>query len=462
MGKHFDRAEVLFDQGRYELAEKELRAEIAQNPQSADAHALLAVCLINQKKKASNLIDSMQFLVEHQKCSKEEFELIQYALSIDANNPWYHYILAMYWYRGGDLDRAKKQIEVAISLDPNSAQYFYTLACILFDVGNLKYNGMAAQTRGSIELFRSYFIRSYLKPVFIPLKKSLALDPNSLASLNLLTNLYITTGRYQQAVESSKTALAKEPNNAKSQDLHGQILNGCGRYAEAIEYFQIALSIAPNYTQAKQNLLEAMRCNYYWIYPWISPNHGKGKLVFVSLIPVMFISLPLIRYIVTGSVNTTTPWENLGFFITCFFIVIGFPSQWIFNYFLIKDKKAIFLLTNRDAIIASYALSLAFTVLSWIYACLSFSLDSPLRSPAMNLVGITGGILVPPFTFSAVREVKWPILPIVYQALVGVVGLINLTIYFFKGGGMIFSLELFVILVIATPVAAVYNCKTME
>ena len=461
MGKHFDRSGVLFEQSRYELAEKELRLEIAQNPQSADAHALLAVCLINQKKKANNFIDSMQFFVEHQRFSKEEFELIQYALSIDANNPWYHYILAMYWCRGGDLDRAKKQIEVAISLDPNSAQYFYTFACILFDVGNLKYNGMSAQTRGSIEFFRSYFIRSYLKPVFAPLKKSIALDPNSLPSLNLLTNLYVTTGRYQQALESSKTALAKEPNNANAQDLHGQILNGCGRYAEAIEYFQIALRIDPNYTQAKDNLLEAMRCNYYWIYPWISPNHGKGKLVFVALIPVLFISLPLIRYIVNGSVNTTTPWENLGFFITSFFVVIGFPSQWIFNYFLIKDKKATFLLTDRDAIIANYALSLALTVLLWIYACLSFSLDSPLRSLAMNLVGITGGILVPPFTFSAVKEVKSPILPIVYQIVVIIFGFLNLILYF-QGGKIKFLTELFGLLVFATIAPAIYNCKTKK
>lgn len=461
MGKHFDRAEVLFEQGRYELAEKELRAEIAQDPKSADAHALLALCLINRKKQSNNLIDSMQFLVQHQKFSKEEFELIQYALSFDANNPWYHSVLAMYWYRGGSLDRAKQQIEIAISLDPNSAYYFYILACILFDLGNLKYNGMAAQTRGFIELFRSYFIRSYLKPVFIPLKKSLALDPNSLASLNLLTNLYVTTGRYQQALESSQTALAKDPNNAKAQDLHGQILNSCGRYAEAIEYFQMALRIAPNCTQAKDNLLEAMRCNYYWIYPWISPNHRKGKLVFVALIPVLFVSLPLIRYIITGSVNITTPWENLGFFITSFFVVIGFPSQWIFNYFLIKDKKSTFLLTDRDAIIAYYALSLAVTALSWMYACLSFSLDSPLRPLAMNLVGITGGILVPPFTFSAVKEVKFPILPILYQIVVGIVGLINLMLYFHYGG-IKFITELFGFLVFATIAPAVYNCKTTE
>ena len=59
MGKHFDRAEVLFDQGRYELAEKELRAEIAKNPQSADAHALLSMCLINQKKQPRNLIERL-------------------------------------------------------------------------------------------------------------------------------------------------------------------------------------------------------------------------------------------------------------------------------------------------------------------------------------------------------------------------------------------------------------------
>jgi tetratricopeptide (TPR) repeat protein len=463
MGKHLKRAEVLFNQGRYELAEKELRSEIAQNPQSANAHALLSMCLINQKKQPKNFIDSIQFLLEQQKLSSEELESIEYALSIDSNNAWYHYVLTMYWYRCGNLDRAKNQIEVALGLNPNSAYFHYILACILFDLGNLRYGGMSTASRGLTELFKSYFIGFYLKPVFAPLKRSLALDPNSIAALNLLTNLYVVTGKYKQALESSLTALARDPNNAMTQDLHGQILTGCGKYTEAIGYFQTALSIDPNYTQAKNNLLEAMRCNYYWIYPWINLNHGKSKVIFIALIPMMFVSVPLIRYILTGSVNTPMiPWENLGFFITFFFIVIGVPSQWIFNYFLIKDKKTKFLLTNRDAIIANYALSLSLTSLSWMYSCLSFSLDSPLRSLAMNLVGITGGILVTLFTFSAVRKVKFPILPIVYQAVVGIAGLINLILYFFKGGGMLFSLELFVILTIATPAVAIYNCQTTE
>jgi tetratricopeptide (TPR) repeat protein len=458
MGKHFERAEVLFDRGRYELAEKELRAEIAQNPKSADAHALLAVCLINQKKQSKNLIDSIQLLIQQQKLPKEGLESIQYALSVDANNSWYHYVLAMYWYHHGNLGRAKQQIDVAIGLDPNSAHYFYTLACILFDLGNFKYNGMVAATRGWAELFKSYLIRSYLKPVFAPLKKSLALDPNSLASLNLLTNLYVTTGKYKQALESSQAALSRDPNNAKAQDLHGQILNGCGRYADAIEYFKVALTIDPNYTQAKNNLLEAMRSHYYWIYPWISLYSSRGAWVFASLIPVMFILQPLIRYIITGSVNIKTPLENLGFVIIFFVMVIGGSAPWIFNYFLIKTKKARFLLTDRDAIISNYALSGAVAVLLWMYACL-LPMDSPFRSLAMNIVGITGGILVPPFTFSAVKEIKSRILPISYQCIVVAFGLINLILYF-QNREMIFVLELFMLLVIATPVPAVYNCKT--
>jgi Tfp pilus assembly protein PilF len=458
MGKHFDRAEVLFDQGRYELAEKELRAEIAENPTSADAHALLCVCLINQNKQPKNLIESIQFLAQHQKFSKEELESIEYALSIDANNPWYHYVLAMYYYRRGNLEQAKKQIEVAIGLNPNSAHYFYILACFLFDIGNRQFEGLALSSRGLSEVFKIYLNRYYLKSVFTPLKKSLALAPNSISSLNLLTNLLVTTGRYKQALESSRTALSLAPNNAKAQDLHGKILSECGKYAEAIEYFKEALKIDPNYTQAKNNLLEAMRLHYYWIYQWISVTNWRGKVVFASLFPVMIVSLLFIRVIITGSVNIKTPWENLPFAIIFFEMVIGSTAQWIFNYFLIKSKKARFLLIDRDAIVSKYVLSLSVTILLLMCACL-LPLDSPFRSLAMNIVGITGGILVPPFTFSAVKEIKSRTLPISYQCVVVAVGLINLILYF-QNREMIFVLELFMLLVIATPVPAVYNCKT--
>ena len=234
----------------------------------------------------------------------------------------------------------------------------------------------------------------------------------------------------------------------------------CGRYVEAIGYFGEALRINPNYTQAKNNLLEAIRSKHYWIYPWITLTNSRGRRVFVSLIPVMIISMLFIKYIITGRLNINTPLENLAVVPIFFQMVIGFPAPCIFNYFLIKDKKARFLLTDRDAIIANYALSLSITILLWMYTWL-LPLDSPFRSSFINLVGITGGTLVPPFTFSAVNEIKSSILPIIYQVLVGLVGLINSMLYF-QGRNTIFLVELFMLLVIATPVVAIYNCRTIN
>ena len=39
MGKHLDRAEILLDLDKYDLAEKELRQEIVENPDSDLARA---------------------------------------------------------------------------------------------------------------------------------------------------------------------------------------------------------------------------------------------------------------------------------------------------------------------------------------------------------------------------------------------------------------------------------------
>ena len=50
MGVHYERARVLSMQGRYELAERELREELAENPHYGQAHAFLGRCLAQQKR----------------------------------------------------------------------------------------------------------------------------------------------------------------------------------------------------------------------------------------------------------------------------------------------------------------------------------------------------------------------------------------------------------------------------
>lgn len=47
MGRFCDRAWLLYQQERYALAAKELSQELAESPNSSDAHALLALCVFN-------------------------------------------------------------------------------------------------------------------------------------------------------------------------------------------------------------------------------------------------------------------------------------------------------------------------------------------------------------------------------------------------------------------------------
>jgi tetratricopeptide (TPR) repeat protein len=416
MGKHFDRAQILIEQNRYDLAEKELREEIAENPDFDRAYSNLALCLINQQNLGSETLD-----------------LIDYALSLNVENDWNHYLLAMYWYNKDDLNRARLSIEVAIELDPNSSFYFHILACILFDRGKNKFTIDVQISRGLLSICESYFIRSYLKSVFPPLEKSLALDPNYLPAINLMTNLLITTGRTKRALLSSRAALSIDPNHAITHKLHGQILTELGKYTVAIEHFQSALSIDPNFQEAKDGLLEAMR-SQYWIYPLISMTNWRGKLVFFLTFPVGIFAAILVRDLASRFIYGNPPLELVIFAITIAIVVVSFPAQWIFNLFLQLDPKNKFLITVRDAIIANYAAGLTGTILLSIYATMLFD-NTPTRTTAMTIVAILGGIVIPIVTFLPVHRQtrlsrKSLKLSIGYQLGVGILGIINIAIYF--------------------------------
>jgi tetratricopeptide (TPR) repeat protein len=58
MSNHFDRATILYNQGRYQLAEQEIRQELALAPHHAGAHAILGLCLAHQQQYLAALIEA--------------------------------------------------------------------------------------------------------------------------------------------------------------------------------------------------------------------------------------------------------------------------------------------------------------------------------------------------------------------------------------------------------------------
>jgi tetratricopeptide (TPR) repeat protein len=459
MSKHLDRADILLDLDKYELAEQELRKEIAENPDSDLAHGSLARCLINQ-----------------QQVGPETLSILEYALSLNAENDWLHYLLAIYWHIKGEFDPAQAAINVAIELDPNSERYFDILARILFDRGNDQFKTHSRRvlliilivSRGSLwpiamgilSMCRGYWLRSYLQPVFAPLETSLSLDPEYLSALNLQTQLLITTNRSHRALTSSLNALAIDPNHDITHKLHAQILLGLGKYTAAADHFQSSLRIDPSSAEAKAGLLEATRSQYR-IYPWISISNWRGKLVLI------------VGFLIALAIGISTIWfHNEDVFVIFTYLIliptvcVSLAAKPIFNLVLQLKPNSKLLITNsisiQRAVWGNYLASLIIVIIgaAYLYICLLILLNS--RSVQLMIaagIGLVAGIFISTTTFLPVTDRhRLRSLPVIYQLIVGGLGLINIVIYSTSNHVEVLD-NFFVGLVFLSPLFAIYSSR---
>ena len=105
MSARLDRGLMLFQQSRYELAEKEFRGALAEDPQNAMSHAFLAYCLTERGL--------------HDEAEQEGKEAVQ--LAPDA--AFTHYVLARVFYNRDLYPEAERAIFEAIRLDPDDADH---------------------------------------------------------------------------------------------------------------------------------------------------------------------------------------------------------------------------------------------------------------------------------------------------------------------------------------------------
>lgn len=451
---HFKRAEVLYDQGRYDLAEKELRQEIAINPDFPNAYSLLGLCLIHQKKFAPDLkaIKVGGRFQSNKHKSTEALTAIQQAIQLNPTNDWFHSNLATYWYHRGEYDRAKIALNEAIKLNPNSAYYFYLLACIFTDQGERNYQVVYVNSRGTAIMIEKLLLRYYLRNTFAPIKQSLSIDPNYIYALTLYTTLLIRTGSNKAALEISSQALNLDPENAIAHKNHGLLLTINGSYLAAVEYFQTALQIDPNLKDAKNGLLEALRSRYA-IYHWLSLTNNRGKAIFLSVIPIMFAVTLFIRDMTSGSVNIKTPLELVIYAIGITIIIFSFSASWTFNYLLQFDQIGKSILTKQDVIISGSCSVLALTFLSAIHASMCFD-DTPSRTFAMNLVGIIGSAFIPIVNLPCLNN-KSRIQYLGVTAIVWIVGIFNIICLLHQQAILNITGYSYTFLVLTSPLVAI-------
>src|SRR5229473_5418054 len=99
MGVHLERALLLYEQSRFDLAEQEVRLDLEAEPENGTAHALLALC---QAERGQN---------------REATWSAQEAITREPDLPFAHYALASVMQDRERLDEALQAILEAIRLD---------------------------------------------------------------------------------------------------------------------------------------------------------------------------------------------------------------------------------------------------------------------------------------------------------------------------------------------------------
>ena len=220
MNPNLERALLLFQQSRHELAENELRQALASEPDDAYAHALLALCLSEREKFDEATSEARQ------------------AIQLAPDFPFAHYAHAHVLYDRNRYPEALAAIQEAIRLDATDADYFSLLAAIHCEEKRWK-EALAAAEQG------------------------LQFDSEHVGCTNLRAIAMVKLGRKAEAGATIDAALARNPDNSVTHANQGWTLLEQGEPKKALEHFRESLRLDPENEWARLGIIEALKARTF-------------------------------------------------------------------------------------------------------------------------------------------------------------------------------------------------------
>jgi tetratricopeptide (TPR) repeat protein len=215
----------LLQHSRYDQAEQVLRQLLAQAPEDAYAHSLLALCLMQQDKLRAAEDEAKE------------------AIHLAPDQPYCHFIFGLVKAQGDDLQTARLAAEEAIRLAPEESDYHGLRAAI-------------------------YLRAQRWQEALDSANEGLTHDPTHQGCLNHRATALVKLNRHEEAHQTIDQALLKDPENAQTHANLGWALLHKGRHREALEHFSQALRLNPNFDYARHGLVEALKAKYF-LYRWL-------------------------------------------------------------------------------------------------------------------------------------------------------------------------------------------------
>jgi tetratricopeptide (TPR) repeat protein len=404
------RAQLLYQQSRFDLAEQELRRVLGDTPHDPGAHALLAMCLVHQEK-----LDDAEAEVEQ-------------AIVFAPDWAYPHYCRSIVLEHRKRFAEAEAAAREAIGLDPLDPDYHARLAGTLFQQGKWQ-----ACLDACME--------------------GLAHDAEHRQCGHLRTMALTKLGRQSEAVATVNEALGRAPDDALSHANKGWALLHQGQPREALVHFREALRIDPTLEYAQQGIVESLKARnpiYRWMlayFLWMARLSDGARW---GIIIGGYIVMRMLRG--AGQANPDLlPWVTPILVLYFVFVLLTWFAYPLFNLLLRFNKFGWYAL-HRDQRSAS----------NWFGACLAlfaaglvaeFAFGFPL---GIFVAGFAIGMALPLVTIYSC-DIGWPRqmmkLFTAAMALVGIVAIAGMALDIAAAATLI---SVFVVGFIATPWLANY------
>lgn len=242
MNPNLERALLLFQQSRHDLAENELRQALAADPHDAYSHALLGLCLAKREQFDDATAETRQ------------------AIHLAPDFSFAHYALASVMDDRNRFSEALTAVNEAIRLDPEDADQYALL--------------------GSI-----HFQERRWQDALNAVEQGLQFNPEHVGCTNLRAMAMVKLGRKAEAGATIDTALSKNPDDSLTHANQGWTLLEHGEPKKAAEHFREALRLDPENEWARQGIIEALKAQNF-IYAlmlkyflWMAKFSRRGQWV---------------------------------------------------------------------------------------------------------------------------------------------------------------------------------------
>jgi tetratricopeptide (TPR) repeat protein len=383
MSLHYDRALLLYQQSRYDLAEQELRQALAEEPADPLAHALFALCLCERKDYPAAMREAEE------------------AIHLGPDLSLAHYALAYTLFHRERLQEAEAAIEQALELAPWEPDYYSLLATIRFNRRRWA-EALEAADRG------------------------LELDAEHGGCTNLRAMALVKLGRRTEAGAALGDALSRDPEDALTHANQGWTLLEQRQPDKALEHFREALRLDPNLDWAREGIVEALKARHFLYrqmlryFLWMRRLSARAQW---GVILGLLIAQRMLPSILPAAL---APLGDVFFWCLLVFVFLTWTADPLFNL-LLRMNRLGRLALSREQVWASNCVGFCLLLALIALAAWAVSADS-----IFALAALMAGWLVIPVAGLFKCSYGWPRLVMaLYAVVLAAIGAGGVGILFF-------------------------------